>query len=218
VALRLVMLGPPGAGKGTQARRLQEEYGSPQISTGDMLRDAVEADTELGRQAAHAMQNGGLVSDDVVIGIVAERLRELKRVKGDGGFILDGFPRTAAQAKALDTLLAGRGEQLDAVIAITVPRERLIERLAGRLVCRQCGAMYHKKFDPPPPDGRCGRCGGRLYQREDDREISVSHRLEVYARETAPLIDYYRQAGVLREVDGDGARDEVLGRIRTGLA
>jgi len=212
------MLGPPGAGKGTQARRLQEEYGSPQISTGDMLRDAVEADTELGRQAARAMQNGGLVSDEVVIGIVAERLRELKRAKGDGGFILDGFPRTAAQAEALDGLLSTRGERLDAVIAITVPRDRLIQRLAGRLVCRQCGAMYHKQFDPPPEDGRCARCGGRLYQREDDRETSVSHRLEVYARETAPLIDYYRKAGVLREVDGDGARDDVLDRIRTSLA
>jgi adenylate kinase len=212
------MLGPPGAGKGTQARRLQEEYGSPQISTGDMLRDAVEADTELGRQAARAMQNGGLVSDDVVIGIVAERLRELKRGKGDGGFILDGFPRTAAQAEALDGLLAKRGEKLDAVFAITVPRDRLIERLAGRLVCRQCGAMYHKQFDPPPADGRCGRCGGRLYQREDDGEPSVSHRLEVYAKETAPLIEYYRKAGVLREVDGDGARDDVLDRIRASLA
>jgi len=183
-----------------------------------MLRDAVEADTELGRQAARAMQNGGLVSDEVVIGIVAERLRELKRSKGDGGFILDGFPRTAAQAEALDGLLSTRGEHLDAVVAITVPRDRLIQRLAGRMVCRQCGAMYHKQFDPPPVDGRCARCGGRLYQREDDREASVSHRLEVYARETAPLIDYYRKAGVLREVDGDGARDDVLDRIRTSLA
>jgi adenylate kinase len=183
-----------------------------------MLRDAVEADTELGRQAARAMQNGGLVSDDVVIGIVAERLKHLQRTQGDGGFILDGFPRTAAQAQALDALLTRRGEKLDAVIAITVPRERLIERLAGRLVCRQCGAMYHKKFDPPPADGRCGRCGGRLYQREDDREQSVSHRLEVYDESTAPLIEYYRKAGVLREIDGDGARDDVLDRIRTSLA
>jgi adenylate kinase len=218
VARRLVMLGPPGAGKGTQARRLQDQLGARQISTGDLLREAVEAGSELGRQAARAMQDGGLVSDDVVIGIVAERLRQLEKVKDDGGFILDGFPRTAAQAKALDELLSGRGEHLDAVIAITVPRDKLVERLAGRLVCRKCGAMFHRRFDPPPSDGRCGRCDGELYQRDDDREASVAHRLEVYARETAPLVEYYRQAGVLREIDGDGTRDEVLERIRASLS
>jgi adenylate kinase len=212
--MRVVMIGPPGAGKGTQARLLGERFGVPQISTGDMLREAQRAGTPLGREAQRYMDAGRLVPDDVVIGLVEQRLGtdDARR-----GFILDGFPRTVAQARALDDLLARHGSPLQAAIAVEVPRADLIERLAGRLVCRRCGTMYHRTFDPPKTPGVCDRCGGELYQRDDDREDRIALRLEQLAKEVAPVAEYYQHAGLLHGVDGTGTRDEVARRIRASL-
>ena len=212
--MRVVMIGPPGAGKGTQARSLSERYGIPQISTGDMLRDAQGEGTALGREAQRYMDDGRLVPDDVVIGIVEQRLAADDSARG---FILDGFPRTVAQAEALDTMLGRRGTPLDAVVAVDVPRAELIERLAGRLVCRDCGAMYHRTFDPPKANATCDRDGGELYQRADDREDRITVRLDQLAKEVAPVADYYRRAGLLRPIDGTGSRDAVLRRITASL-
>ncbi|HZP41369.1 MAG TPA: adenylate kinase [Candidatus Binatia bacterium] len=205
------MIGPPGAGKGTQAKLLGERLGVPHVSTGDILRAAVAAETPLGRQARRFMDSGRLVPDDVVIGIVDERLRapDCRR-----GFILDGFPRTVPQARALDELLAKRGQPLDAVLLIDVPQPALVERLSGRRVCRRCGAMFHTALDGA---GACTRCGGELQQRADDREETVLERMEVYARETAPLRDYYARAGLLHAIDGMGTRDEVARRIEASV-
>ena len=212
--MRVVMIGPPGAGKGTQARMLCERYGIPQISTGDMLREAQRAKTDLGRQAQRYMEEGRLVPDDVVIGIVDQRLE----VADTGpGFILDGFPRTVAQAEALAAMLARRGDGLDVVVAVEVPRAELVERLAGRQVCRSCGAMFHRTFDPPKTAGACDRCQGELYQRDDDREDRITLRLDQLAKEVAPVADYYRRAGLLRAIDGTGSRDDVLDRITASL-
>jgi adenylate kinase len=214
--MRVVMIGPPGAGKGTQARLLGERLGVPQISTGDMLREAQRAGTPLGREAQRYMDEGRLVPDDVVIGLVEQRLGAADAARG---FILDGFPRTVAQARALDGMLARRGTPLQAALAVDVPRADLIERLAGRLVCRRCGTMFHRSFDPPQTaDGRCDRCGGELYQRDDDREDRIALRLDQLAKEVAPVAGYYEQAGLLRSVDGTGSRDDVSRRIRTSLA
>jgi adenylate kinase len=214
VWVRVVMIGPPGAGKGTQARLLGERYGLPQVSTGDMLRDAQREGTALGREAKHYMDEGRLVPDDVVIGIVDQRLAadDTRR-----GFILDGFPRTVAQAEALDGMLARRGAALDVALAIDVPRADLVERLAGRLVCRSCGTMYHRTFDPPTSRGVCDRCHGELYQRDDDREDRIALRLDQLAKEVAPVAEYYKRTGLLRGVDGRGSRDEVLRRITASL-
>jgi adenylate kinase len=212
--VRLVTIGPPGAGKGTQARLLQERYGVPQISTGDILRDAVERDTPLGRRARAVMDRGELVPDDAVIGIVGERL-----ARGDAarGFVLDGFPRTVPQARALDAVLEQQGTRLDAALSVEVGRDELVRRMQGRLVCRQCGTMYHTASDPPRVAGRCDRCGGELYQRDDDRPERIAVRLDHLTREIAPVADYYRGAGLLRVVDGTGTRDDVFGRIRAAL-
>jgi adenylate kinase len=212
--VRVVMIGPPGAGKGTQARLLSERFGIPQISTGDMLRDAQRAGTRLGREAARYMNDGRLVPDEVVIGIVEERLA---RDDARRGFILDGFPRTVAQAEALAAMLDRHGSKLDVVVAMDVPRAELVERMAGRLVCRTCGAMYHRTFDPPKTPGVCDRCGGELFQREDDREQTIGRRLDQLAMEVAPVADYYRRASLLRTVEGTGSRDEVLRRITASL-
>jgi len=208
------MIGPPGAGKGTQARLLGERYAIPQISTGDMLRDAQRTGTPLGRKAQRYMEDGQLVPDDIVVGIVDERLTypDCRR-----GFILDGFPRTVAQAEALDGMLARQGAGLDVVIAVDVPREELVERLAGRLVCGSCGAMFHRTSDPPKTAGRCDRCSGELYQRADDREDRIAKRLDQLAKEVAPVVRYYRDAGLVRDVDGRGSREEVLERITASL-
>ncbi|GAB4261773.1 adenylate kinase [Deferrisoma sp.] len=208
--MRLILLGPPGAGKGTQAKRLIERYGIPQISTGDILRAAVRDGTELGRKAKEYMDAGKLVPDEVVIGIIEERLQEPDCAKG---FILDGFPRTVPQADALGEVLGKLGQAIDHVVSIEVPDEELVERLTGRRTCRGCGAMYHVKFTPPAKDGVCDKCGGELYQRDDDREETIRSRLKVYHDQTAPLVEYYEKAGLLRRVPGQGSVDEIYQRI-----
>jgi adenylate kinase len=208
--VRLVIMGTPGAGKGTQAKLLAGRLGGCHVSTGDMLRDAIRRGTPLGREAEHAVDRGLLVPDDVVNGIVEERLAA---PDCRAGFLLDGFPRTLDQARALDALLRRRGEPLSAVILISVPREEAIRRLAGRRVCGECGTMFHVAFDAAARSGRCDRCGGALVQREDDREETIRHRMDVYGQETAPVLEHYRAAGLLREVDGTGSRDDVAGRV-----
>ncbi len=197
--MKLILLGPPGAGKGTQAKMLTERFGIPQISTGDILRAAVKEGTPMGGKAKSFMDAGALVPDEVVIGIVRERLQ-----KDDcgQGFILDGFPRTVAQADALKDALKELGRDLDAVVSLEVDSEALVERLTGRRTCRQCGKGYHVKFDPPAVADRCDVCGGELYQRDDDQEATIRNRLDVYNRQTAPLVTYYRQAGLLAPIDG----------------
>jgi adenylate kinase len=209
--MRLVFLGPPGAGKGTQARRLASELSVPQIATGDMLREAVAERTELGREARRYMDAGALVPDDVVIGLIADRLR---RPDAEAGFVLDGFPRTMEQAEGLDRLLAGMGQKLDRVLVLDVGTPELLRRLTGRRLCRQCGATYHQVSAPPAVPGRCDRCGGELIQRDDDSEATVRSRLEVYARQTAPLLDYYRGRGVLVSIAGAGDVDRVHAAVR----
>jgi adenylate kinase len=213
--MRIVMIGPPGAGKGTQAKLLQQRFHIPQISTGDMLREAERRDTPLGRVAAHFMSGGRLVPDEVVIGIVDDRLRAPDCRQG---FILDGFPRTVAQAEALDRLLAAEGHALDAVLLIQVPDREIVRRLSGRLVCRTCGAPFHREFDPPSHPGRCDRCGGELYQREDDQADRIAMRLAELAREVAPLTDYYRATGRLADIPGLGSQAEVFSRVEAALA
>jgi len=212
--MRIVLIGPPGAGKGTQARMLQQTFGIPQISTGDLLREAVREGAALGQQARAYMDAGELVPDQLVTAMVVERLR---RSDCAAGFLLDGFPRTIAQAEALAAELAQHQQRLDGVISLVVPRAELVERLSGRWVCRDCGAMYHERFSPPQRSGVCDRCQGVLYQRSDDSAATVNARLEVYERATAPLLSYYHDHGLLRETDGSGKPEEVLRRITTAL-
>ena len=197
--MKLILLGPPGAGKGTQAKMLVDRFAIPQIATGDILRGAVQAGTPLGVQAKSFMDAGALVPDEVVIGIVRERLQESDCLQG---FILDGFPRTVAQADALQSTLAGLGRELDKVVSLTVDAEALVTRLTGRRTCRNCGRGYHVTFDPPRTGTSCDVCGGELYQRDDDQESTIRRRLSVYDEQTAPLIAYYREAGLLAELDG----------------
>ncbi|MBW2061678.1 MAG: adenylate kinase [Deltaproteobacteria bacterium] len=208
--MNMVLLGPPGAGKGTQAKMLIEKYGIPQISTGDILRENLKNQTELGMQAKKYMDAGKLVPDEVVIGIIDNRLKENDCQKG---YMLDGFPRTVAQAEALDKILSSRNSGIDHVISIDVPREDLLARLTGRRTCRQCGQGYHVIFDPPKKEGVCDKCSGELYQRDDDNEATVASRLEVYANQTQPLIDYYQNKGLLRPVNGQGKIQEIFDRI-----
>ena len=197
--MKLILLGPPGAGKGTQAKMLTERFSIPQISTGDILRAAVKDGTAMGLKAKAFMDAGGLVPDEVVVGIVRDRLQE---ADCDNGFILDGFPRTVAQADALQVSLQAMGKELDRVISLDVDAEALVERLTGRRTCKDCGRGYHVKFDPPGETGICDTCGGALFQRDDDREETIRKRLQVYADQTSPLISYYRDAGALMELDG----------------
>ena len=206
----ILLMGPPGAGKGTQAERLVSEYGIPQISTGDMFRAAVKAGTALGKEAKSYMDKGALVPDSVTVGIVKERLAEADCQKG---WILDGFPRTAAQAAALDAILHDMGISLTAVLNITANKDDLVKRICGRFVCRSCGASFHKEFRPPKKAGVCDVCGGELYQRDDDKEETVNQRLSVYESSTKPLIDYYEASGVLANIDGDKSMDEVHDQI-----
>jgi len=208
--VRLIFLGPPGAGKGTQSRELAREWGVPQVATGEMLREAVTAGTPLGREAKRIMDSGALVPDDVMIGLIAERLRQPDAA---GGFILDGFPRTIAQAEALELLLKDLGHTLDAVLYFEVAEPELVRRLTGRRLCRQCQTAFHLVSAPPRRAGVCDRCGGELYQREDDSEATVRHRLQVYARQTSPLLDYYRQRGQFAPINGEGA----IGAIRDAI-
>jgi len=210
----ILLMGPPGAGKGTQAALLVEKYRIPHISTGDMFRAAVKEGTPLGLEAKRYMDAGGLVPDSVTIGIVKERL-----AKPDckDGFILDGFPRTLEQAAALDTTLAELGIRLTRVVNITVPDDELVRRMTGRRICKGCGATYHVAFNPPAAADRCDKCGGEIFQRADDKEETVAKRLEVYQAQTQPLIGYYREKGLYTEIDGRQAIDEVLAAIETSL-
>jgi len=207
--MKLILLGPPGAGKGTQAKFLTERFHIPQISTGDILRAAVREGTPLGVKAKEFMDRGALVPDEVVVGIVRERLRE---DDCSTGFILDGFPRTVPQADALQQALGELGRDLDAVISLEVDTEALVERLTGRRTCRACTRGYHVTFDPPQKDGYCA-CGGELYQRDDDQESTIRNRLQVYNDQTSPLIDYYSDLGLLFMVDGMAEIDTVQAEI-----
>ncbi len=197
----LILLGPPGSGKGTQAERLKEQLGLPHVASGDLFRESIGHETELGLLAKRYIDRGQLVPDDVTIAMVRERLQQ---PDCDEGVILDGFPRTLAQAEALDKILASRDRALTEVLYINVPDEELVRRLSGRRICRQCQTPYHLVFNPPAEEGVCDECGGELYQRDDDQPETVRARLKVYHEQTAPLIDYYRQAGLLVEVDGEG--------------
>ena len=214
--MKLILLGPPGAGKGTQARRLMDAHGIPQLSTGDMLRAAVAAGTELGRMAGEVMARGDLVSDDIIVGMIAERIA---RSDCANGFILDGFPRSRAQAVALDAMLAENGLALDRVIEMTAVDDALVERIVGRYTCSDCGAGYHDRFQTPKVEGVCDVCGGSAFERRaDDSEETVRSRLSVYRDRTAPLLPYYRAKGMLREVDGMAGIDDVTAQIRAVVA
>jgi len=210
----VVLMGPPGAGKGTQAVRLAERQGAAHVASGDLFREALAAGTPLGQQAKGYMERGELVPDDLVVKMVLERLA---RPDCDRGVILDGFPRTAAQAEALDEALAAQERRVDAALLLDVPAEAILERMTGRRICRQCQAPYHIKFNPPARAGVCDRCGGPLYQRDDDREDTVRRRLAVYQEQTLPLASYYRQRGILRQVDGLGEVDEITERLMRAL-
>ena len=211
---RVVLLGPPGAGKGTQAKLLQDEFGAVQISTGDILRKAVADQTPLGNQAVGFINSGALVPDSVIVNLVAERLQEQDSAKG---FLLDGFPRTIAQAESLDEILKKMGLSLNCVLSVEVPQEVIVERLAGRRTCGNCGALCHVALNPPKTEGVCDRCGGELFQRDDDQEQTIAKRLEVYERQTAPLVNYYRQRGLLRTIDGVGEIDQIRARVIAAL-
>ena len=210
--MNLILLGGPGAGKGTQAKKLIDLYHIPQVSTGDILRAAVKEGTEMGRKAKEFMDAGKLVPDEVVIGIIKDRLAQADAKKG---FILDGFPRTVPQAEALDKVLAGLGTKIDHVVSIDVDEEALVERLTGRRTCKNaaCGQMYHIKFTPPQKAGVCDKCGGELYQRDDDNEATVRNRLATYNQATAPLIGYYSQKGLVRPIKGVGSIDDIFNQI-----
>lgn len=198
--MNLILLGPPGAGKGTQANMIEESKGIVQLSTGEMLRAAVTAGTEVGRKAKDVMERGELVSDDIVIGIISDRIDEPDCANG---FILDGFPRTVAQAEALDVLLKGKGKKLNAVIEIRVDDEKLVGRITGRFTCGNCGEGYHELFKQPAKEGVCDKCGASDFQRrKDDNKETVRSRLKAYHAQTSPLIGYYGDAGLLRSVDG----------------
>ncbi len=210
----LVLLGPPGAGKGTQAGRIVAEYGIPHISTGDILRAAVKNQTALGLEAKRYMDAGELVPDSVVIGIVKDRLQEPDTQRG---FLMDGFPRTIPQAEALDEALQGLGRAITKVIVLLVDEEILVERLTGRRICRSCQTPYHVLFTPPLQEGVCDKCGGELYQRDDDTEATVRNRLAVYRKQTEPLIEYYDRSGVVVRIDGAQEAEKVFADIREAL-
>lgn len=213
--MQVILIGPPGAGKGTQATLLQDRLRLPHISSGDLLRAAVKRKTETGLQAKQYMDRGELVPDGIVVRVIEERVRQ--RDCSDG-FIIDGFPRNVAQAEVLRPMLGALDKTVDHVVSITLPREEIIKRLSGRRTCRNCGAMYHIIFDPPVNSGLCNKCNGELYQRDDDQEDTIAARLDVYDRETAPLLEYYRQRRLLREIDGIGSPEQVFDRILSELS
>jgi len=212
--MQILLMGPPGAGKGTQAVKLVEKFQIPQIATGDMFRAAVKEGTELGKKAKACMDAGTLVPDEVTVGIVRERL-----AKNDckNGFILDGFPRTVEQAKALEKILSDLNLKLTKVLNIHVPAEKLIERAVGRRICKNCGATYHVKFNAPKVENACDKCGGQLYQRADDNEQTMTKRLSVYEDSTRPLIDFYKNVGLYVEIDGTKPIDKVTEELENVL-
>ncbi|MGD9387180.1 MAG: adenylate kinase [Gammaproteobacteria bacterium] len=209
--MRIVLLGAPGSGKGTQAKKLVAEHGYPQVSTGDLLRDAVARGTEYGLKAKAAMEAGQLVSDDIVLGILKDRIAQPDAANG---FILDGFPRNLSQAAALEDVLGEIGQPLDAAVLMDLDFDVLFKRLTGRRSCKSCGRIYNVYFLPVPDDGRCESCGcDEFVHRADDKEETIGRRLEVYQKETAPLVDYYRELGKLKVVDAEGSFDEVYSRL-----
>jgi adenylate kinase len=212
--VRLVLLGPPGAGKGTQAKLLEEDLKAPQVASGDLLRLAVRNKTPLGVQAKRFMDQGVLVPDELVLGLIEERLSDPDARKG---FILDGFPRTLAQAEALREMLERNQQGIDGVLALVVPDPEIIKRISGRRTCKSCGAMYHTIFDPPRNINVCNKCNGELYQRDDDAEDTVKMRLEVYDTQTRPLLDYYQDRGLLKRIDGIGSLKDVRQRMMAAV-
>lgn len=208
--LGIILLGAPGAGKGTQAKKISAAFAIPQISTGDMLREAVKIGTEMGRRAKGFMDAGGLVPDEVVIGIVKDRL---KAKDCDKGFILDGFPRTIPQAQALDAVVRELGKEIGTVLSLEVDENELLERLTGRRTCTACGAMYHVRFNPPKAAGKCDKCGTALIQRDDDKEETIKARLVNYRKSTEPLLDYYKGTGKIKAVKASGEIDAIYENI-----
>ena len=212
--MKLVLLGPPGAGKGTQAARLEEAYDVPHISTGDIFRKAIKEETELGQKAKQYLDQGKLVPDEVTNGIVKERLAQSDC---EEGFILDGFPRTVNQAEALSQILNDLDYELDAAVNITVSDDEVVKRLSGRRICDDCGATYHVDFNPPQEEGVCDQCGGELYQRDDDTPDTIKERLEVYYDKTAAVVDYYKDKDRLVTINGEQGLDEVFAAIKENL-
>lgn len=212
--MRLILLGPPGAGKGTQAAGIVKAFDIPHISTGDIFRKNLKEGTELGKRAKEYMDKGLLVPDGLVVEIVEDRLKEADCA---GGFLLDGFPRTLVQAEKLDEVLGRMAIRLDHVINIDVDKSILVERAVGRRICKNCGATYHVAFNPPAKEGTCDLCGGPLYQRSDDNEETVGKRIQVYLDQTSPLIDYYKKQAILVDIDGRQAIDKVFEDIETAL-
>ncbi len=214
MAIRVVLLGAPGAGKGTQAKMLIDRFKIPQISTGDILRKAVADGTPLGKEAKAIMESGGLVSDKIVLGLVEERL---KQPDCKNGFILDGFPRNTAQAEALDRLLASVNMPLTIALTVDVEKGELMKRLTGRRTCKSCQQMYNVYFSPPKKEGVCDKCGGALFQRDDDKEETIKKRLDVYDTQTAPLISYYSKKGIMKTVMGVGSIDDIFKKVVAAL-
>jgi adenylate kinase len=212
--MRIVLLGAPGAGKGTQAKKLIDKYGIPQISTGDILRQNVAEGTPLGKEAKSYMDKGELVPDSVVLGLVEDRLKKDDCKKG---YILDGFPRNTAQAEALDKILASLSMSLTGALSVDVPKEDLMKRLTGRRTCKGCGQMYNIYFSAPKKEEVCDKCGGALFHRDDDKEETIKRRLDVYDAQTAPLIDYYKKSGILKSVTGVGSIDEIFSKVCSAL-
>lgn len=205
-----IFLGAPGTGKGTQAKRFVQSRGWPQLSTGDMFREAIKNETPVGKEAKHYLDNGELVPDEVTVGIVRDRV---KRDDCQNGFILDGFPRTIAQAEALKILLTDMNRSLDSVVLFEVPDEQIVKRLSGRRVCQSCGAVFHVEFSPSKKEGVCDACGSQLIQRKDDQVDVIAKRLEVYKKQTSPLIDFYKKEGLLRIVDASKSADAVYEEV-----
>lgn len=210
----IILLGPPGAGKGTQAGAIAAKFNIPHVSTGDIFRANLKDGTPLGLEAKKYMDAGALVPDDLVVRLVGDRLNAADAIKGA---LLDGFPRTVAQAEALTAYLAEKRRAVDHCVCLDVPDSVLVARLAGRRMCRGCSAGYHMEFSPPPNDGRCSKCGGEIYQRDDDSEATVLNRLKVYHEQTSPLVEWYSQRGLLRAVDGEGSVEEIQKRIFSAL-
>lgn len=212
--MKVIMLGPPGAGKGTQSKRIAEKFNIPHISTGDIFRKAIKEKTPLGEKAVDYLEKGLLVPDEIVVGIVEERLKESDCSKG---FVLDGFPRTMDQVKGLEDFMANSGIKLDYVVNIQVDQEALIERFTGRRMCQNCGATFHINYNPPKTQGTCDKCGADLIIRKDDQIETVKKRLEVYDESTAPLIDFYKSKNLLVDIDGSKPIDDVFGDIDSRL-